>query len=274
MEELMIKNPNHMLWQRYADYGEKRGDLVVDQISRFINISKCRILDLGCGKGGISTAFIREGADIVSADISPLKWCNDKNIRKKNHHGCVQTRAEASSFKADSFDVVLLNDVLEHLLYPEAALANITLILRPRGKLWISTPNRWSLANLMCDPHYSLPVLAALPRRMVKKVVVNWLKWHSAEKKDHPELWSFDRLVNTLYRSNYSITFVNKNVARYAFENPESVWSRRFHLALAHMVTHGSLNRIVIKCIRDDHHWLNRWIQPTWYLIATAPEKQ
>ena len=270
----MLKNPNPALWQRYADYGEKRGDLIVEQISRFIDISKCRILDLGCGKGGISTAFARQGANVVSADVSPLAWCNNKNSRQKDSHCCVQTRAEASSFKADSFDVVLLNDVLEHLWDPEAALVNITLITRSRGKLWISTPNRWSLANLICDPHYSLPVLAALPRRLVKKIVVNWLKWHSEEKKDHPELWSFERLVNTLNRWNYTITFVNKSVARYAFENPESVWSRRFHLTLANMVTHTALNRIIIKFIRDDNHWLNRWIQPTWYLVATAPEKQ
>ncbi len=269
----MLKNPNHTLWQRYMNDGEKRGNLIVEQISPFINISKCRILDLGCGKGGISTAFAQKGATVVSADVSSLAWCNDKNLRQKHGLFCVQTRAEASSFKADSFDVVLLNDVLEHLLDPEAALENIALILRPQGKLWISTPNRWSLANLICDPHYSLPVLAALPRPVVKKVVVNWLKWHSEEKQDHPELWSFDRLVNTLNRWHYTVTFVNKSVAQYGFEYPESIWSRPFHLTLADRIKNTALNRIVIKFLKDDSHWINRWIQPTWYLVATGPEK-
>jgi SAM-dependent methyltransferase len=268
----MLKNPNHILWQRYADYGENRGDLVVEQISRFINISKCCILDLGCGKGGISTAFANHGAKIVSADVSHLAWGDGKNYMQNPNHFCVQTRAEASSFKASTFDLVLLNDVLEHLLDPEAALENITEALKPCGSLWISTPNRWSPANLICDPHYSLPVLAALPRPMIKKIVAEWLKWHPEEKRDHPELWSFNRLVDTLQRWNYNITFVNKNVAQYGFEKPESIWSRPLHIALAKKAKNARLDHFILKFIRDDNHWINRWIQPTWYLVATVSE--
>ena len=47
------------------------------------------------------------------------------------------------------FDVVTMNDVLEHLAWPEPALAVAKRILRPGGKLILSLPNVQFLLNVL-----------------------------------------------------------------------------------------------------------------------------
>lgn len=44
-------------------------------------------------------------------------------------------------FQEDTFDIVICNDVLEHLDNPVAALENIKIVLKRGGILYINTPN-------------------------------------------------------------------------------------------------------------------------------------
>ncbi|HEV3479799.1 MAG TPA: class I SAM-dependent methyltransferase, partial [Gaiellaceae bacterium] len=48
----------------------------------------------------------------------------------------------------ESFDKVLLSEVIEHLREPERAIAEAARVLRPGGVLAVSTPSRFSPLNL------------------------------------------------------------------------------------------------------------------------------
>ena len=105
-------------------------------------------------------------------------------------------------------------------------------LLKAGGLVYISTPNKFSPINIVCDPHFSLPVISLLKRKYIKKILTGYLKWQPADRKDFPELLSLYQLYKLLHKCGFNFRFVNRQVAQYAFKNPKSVWNRNFHLYL------------------------------------------
>ncbi len=63
----------------------------------------------------------------------------------------------ALPFESNSFDLVLMAEVLEHVVKPDRALDEVRRVLRPRGYLVLSTP------NLACLPNRVLLALGIQP---------------------------------------------------------------------------------------------------------------
>lgn len=57
--------------------------------------------------------------------------------------GVVQAAGETLPFASDTFDVVLSNEVIEHVQDDAAAVAEMVRVTRPGGKILIFCPNRW-----------------------------------------------------------------------------------------------------------------------------------
>ncbi len=74
--------------------------------------------------------------------------------------------AEALPFPDASFDLVILDNVLEHVTDRPGTLREIHRVLRPGGLLYMVTPKPFSLYSLWNDPHYDLAGLVLLPRRL------------------------------------------------------------------------------------------------------------
>ncbi|HEY44239.1 MAG TPA: class I SAM-dependent methyltransferase [Anaerolineae bacterium] len=96
-----------------------------------------RILDIGCGEGALVKEYRDRGFDIVGLDIN---YESEYVIR-----GSVLNL----EFSDKSFDLILLLDVIEHLVFTdqEIALQEIARVLRPGGELLISLPNLAHLAS-------------------------------------------------------------------------------------------------------------------------------
>jgi ubiquinone/menaquinone biosynthesis C-methylase UbiE len=82
-------------------------------------------------------------------------------IRKRlPNHPAVEGDIEAMPFSDGSFQTVLCTEVLEHIPYPETALAEIRRVLRPGGLLIGSVPARsmiWKLRFLSSTCPHSEP---------------------------------------------------------------------------------------------------------------------
>lgn len=101
-----------------------------------------RILDLGCGFGGLVDFLQREGySDVHGVDISSSQVALGKAL---GIHAIEQ--ADLFSFLKDhgkSFDLIIAFDLMEHLKKEEVLLflTETFLALKPGGKLLIRTPN-------------------------------------------------------------------------------------------------------------------------------------
>lgn len=104
-----------------------------------------KILEIGCGVGGIISRLDPAENELVGIDISSFAL----NIAREKHSQItfVCGNAEQLPFKKESFDGVLFPNVIEHLLLPLEALREIYRILKENGVFIISTPNRLQLGN-------------------------------------------------------------------------------------------------------------------------------
>jgi 2-polyprenyl-3-methyl-5-hydroxy-6-metoxy-1,4-benzoquinol methylase len=99
------------------------------------------ILDLGCGRGLFINACHMAGySNVTGVDISPsnIEYC------KKQGYECIEQDAlEYLAERKDSFDVIIWNDVIEHLYKDEIveSLIKIKSSLRDKGRLILKTLN-------------------------------------------------------------------------------------------------------------------------------------
>jgi cyclopropane fatty-acyl-phospholipid synthase-like methyltransferase len=109
-----------------------------------------RVLDVGCGRGESLVWLAKRGIEVWGLDYSPvaLHLAADA-IRKAENSGpriLLAADARHLPFKSESFDCVLMFDIVEHL-YPrelEQALNHVHRVLKWGGKLIIHTaPNLW-----------------------------------------------------------------------------------------------------------------------------------
>jgi len=98
------------------------------------------ILELGFEDPVLSQVIIKNsGANYVGVDIS------DASIKAAKNSGInviqLDVSREELPFEHDSFDLVLCSEVIEHLYDPDFAVEQLKRVLRPQGKIIITTPN-------------------------------------------------------------------------------------------------------------------------------------
>jgi 2-polyprenyl-3-methyl-5-hydroxy-6-metoxy-1,4-benzoquinol methylase len=116
----------------------RRTDLLVD---RFLggNLRGKRVLDAGCGVGGVTRALVAGGARVVALDIG-RKLAAETRARC----GCdaVVGTLDATGFASASFDIVLSSEAIEHTPDPRGSAIELYRLVKPGGALVLSMPNR------------------------------------------------------------------------------------------------------------------------------------
>lgn len=99
-----------------------------------------RVLDLGCGAGTPSKVLMRDAGRyaVVGGDLSPSAL--DAYVQATGRSG-VRLDAQRLPFADGSFDVVVSDDVVEHLVDTDAYAREIHRVLAVGGWLFLSTPN-------------------------------------------------------------------------------------------------------------------------------------
>jgi SAM-dependent methyltransferase len=122
-----------------------------------------RVLDLGCGRGGVVELFWREVK--VAAGLDP----DTSSLAGHRAPGMPVIRGvgESLPFVNESFDLIVCLWVLEHLQDPLATLREVRRVLRPGGHLIFVTPNLSNPVMLLNRIGKALP---ALQRRMVPRL--------------------------------------------------------------------------------------------------------
>jgi SAM-dependent methyltransferase len=104
-----------------------------------------RVLDIGCSSGYLAHRLVERGAAVVGIDTDEQAAEEARAVCEQVLVGDVESME--LPFAQHSFDVVLCGDVVEHLRDPEAFLARVRPLLRPGGRLVLTTPNvaNWAM---------------------------------------------------------------------------------------------------------------------------------
>ena len=214
---------------------EDRKELLFKRISflinHFIKNKLILILDDGCGKGEISRQLSYFG---FTVGIDPAtrripEWKNDPNTSFLSASG------ESLPLKDQSIDVVVSQQVVEHVENVDAYLKEAYRVLKKRGILIISFPNK----IFPIEGHTKLPFITYLPQS------------------------AFQRIVNVFAKRDYRVnrftykSFLHK-IRRLGFERVYDVTKnilRRFFSGLGARTT-------------ARHYSLFRFILPSWNWVC------
>jgi SAM-dependent methyltransferase len=100
-----------------------------------------KVLDLGCRSGALTRHFL-EGNEVVGLDVDAAA------LAKAEALGIEPVQADVEQplpFDSASFDAVVAGELLEHLQFPDALVAEIHRVLRPGGVIAGSVPNAFRL---------------------------------------------------------------------------------------------------------------------------------
>jgi ubiquinone/menaquinone biosynthesis C-methylase UbiE len=147
-------------------------------MEEFLPLTGKRIIDCGCGAGGYVIEFLKRGADAYGIEYSAQKV--EQYKREARQPERVNTgNLEAIDLPSASFDIALLNEVLEHVPDDRAALRETFRILKPGGTLVIFSPNRlypfethgilWRKSGRMIAPSRTL-LVPYFPVRLGRRV--------------------------------------------------------------------------------------------------------
>ena len=122
-----------------------------------------RIVEVGCGTGGLIAAAAKAGRTIEGVDIAS-RWLVVARRRLDDlglSAPLVAASAERLPYGNGTVDAIVADSLLEHLDDPASAVREWARVLRPGGTLLAWSPNRYALA---VDPHVRLWALGWLPR--------------------------------------------------------------------------------------------------------------
>lgn len=232
--------------------GIERGYRSLRRISGLKSVEGKSVLDIGAGNGGLCIACALSGAAATAGiEIEPSrialarKWADcrgvDVDFRK--------AVAERLPFDDETFDVVFLSSVIEHVDNQDLTIREMSRVLKRGGAFFLDGPNRLSPHWLLEDPHYRIAGISAMPRRMGEWWVVRVRK--VSPSYDVGVFPIFSRLVRNLGR--HGLRMIDSDHNSYLLSvltNPHRVQSasKRAALSAGSMI---GLNGVLAALLRN-----------------------
>lgn len=157
-----------------------------------------RLLDVGCGSGEFPAMAADAGYDAVGIDVSEPSIAVARRLRPDVDYrvGGIEHVAAA---EPESFDVVTMWDVIEHVIGPHDVVAGCAAALRPDGIIGIGTPNGDSIYDRAA--HVAYRGVRPLGRLMVQQRYSEW----------HLQIWTARTLSRLLDGHGFEVVFVRKH---------------------------------------------------------------
>jgi len=136
-----------------------------------------KLLDIGCGSGKFLISASKSGYEVYGVEISKKLADNAKRLELDIYNNNI----ERLNFSSESFDVITMWDVLEHVENPIDVLKKIRGWLKKDGILCIEVPNFGSIF-----------------RKLTQKKWIGFIEYHLF----HFDVWTLQKLLK---RTNFEI---------------------------------------------------------------------
>lgn len=155
-------------------------------------------LDIGCGSGGVAATLAAHVQHVIGVD--PESWERWKQFRAQHSNldfHAASYRDLETLLGPESADVVVCNQVYEHVDDPMALFAAIYRVMRPGAVCYFAGPNLlWPI-----EPHVLWPFVHWLPRSFALRGMraLGSKRAHDLDAWS----WSFGRLTKSFRRTGF-----------------------------------------------------------------------
>ena len=258
------EHPNFERWKRGRELAVDRGKFVKSIIDIYLTCENLTMLDLGSGEGGTSVVFAEQNR-VFSYDLNLIRIERQKKYSALYYK--INGDALKLSLRDNSFDVIILQDVIEHLYDPKSLINEVIRILKPGGMVYMSTPNKYSIFNFLADPHWGLPVVSILKREKIRNYFLKYFRKREFNRKDIPELLSLNDTYKYLGK-NFEINLETRHsIERLLNGDKGLVWSN-FHLTIIKLIRKIKVEKFLVLIANNRSGIINRYFNPTFYLTA------
>lgn len=257
-------HPNYERWQRGRKLAKERAEVVIEIISSVRSCENLIILDVGSGEGGTSSLFAGSN-NVISYDLSQLRLKRQQQLNQNYY--LINGKGEFLPFRDSSFDLIILQDVIEHTAERGLLINELSRVLKDDGIIYLSTPNKYSVFNIISDPHWGIPFLSLFKRPAIHKYFLRLLRRNDLSRNDTAELLSLSELKILL--EGYRFQINTKKIVRLLSQDSKGLFWSSFHLFLYDLIRKSGLLIILKKLSNDRSGFINNFLTPTFYITAT-----
>jgi SAM-dependent methyltransferase len=208
----------------YSEKGESKATRheirrLHETIINEIKHSDVIILDVGCGNGWAASCLVPKGNRVISMDISSKNPTEAMARTPGPNHAGLIADVYNIPFPDSTFDYVIASEILEHVPDPALFINILVRLLKPHGKLLVTTPYNEKIeyclcvhCNLMTPRHAHLHsfnrynIMDVLPSSGIDNKItlfsnkfISRLRFHLILQIVPFRLWRFiDRIANLL----------------------------------------------------------------------------
>lgn len=237
-QENYTENPVARQHMYDKDMREAKALKIVKVLDDFCDdISRLSLLDISCSTGLISRVFSTHFARVTGIDIDEeaVNFARENNVAANLEFHVMD--ALNTRFPDESFDVIVCNQMYEHVPDAQQLLAEIRRLLVPGGVCYFGATNRLKVI----ETHYGrLPFLSWLPKKLAN-LYLRVLGKGDYYYENLNTYWTLKKLCD-----GFRIVDYTKPVVR----NPE-----RF--AATDMVTAGSLQQRMALLMLSAAYWFS-----------------
>lgn len=136
--------PDNSFFQNQVKKGEKAFDL----LKNIIDINKISIVaEIGCGAGGVLLPFMEAGMYITGYDYDENYLCFGRSKGLDLKYGDFYEQVECGSC-----DLVIMNHVFEHLLFPIDEMNRLLPKIKNNGYLYVEVPGIFCISTYYHEP--------------------------------------------------------------------------------------------------------------------------
>ncbi len=126
------------------------------EVQRLIPPSARTVLDVGCGAGALGAALKRQGVlQVIGVEADPKAAEAARKVLDRVHLGDIEDLG--LPYPPETFDWIVLADILEHLRGPWGVVKRLTPLLTPHGRVIASLPNvrHWSVLRGLLEGEWT-----------------------------------------------------------------------------------------------------------------------
>lgn len=124
-----------------------------------------RMLELGCGDGALVRSALERGIDAFGCDLEDNAFLKTKSVfaemKAKGRLVPIQPDPYRLPFEDNEFDVVLSDQVFEHVMDYPGTLAEVARVMKPGASCLHVFPSRYRLV----EPHVMVPLATVIRGR-------------------------------------------------------------------------------------------------------------